>query len=158
VAKQSAGLLMLRIVSGTPQFLLAHPGGPYFVRKDEGTWTIPKGLIGPGESMEAAACREFAEETGFEAPSRDRLVPLGNVKQKGGKIVHAFAFFGDCDPARLSSNIFELEWPPRSGRLQRYAEIDRVEFFDAAAARAKILEAQRPFIDRALRVVRWERG
>ncbi|HWN68477.1 MAG TPA: NUDIX domain-containing protein [Haliangium sp.] len=145
----SAGLVMVRRGGGGIEILLAHPGGPFFRNRDDGAWTIPKGLVNPGEDLLAAACREFEEETGV--PVRDAtFAPLGSVRQKAGKLVHAWAFAGDCDPAALRSNTFEIEWPRRSGRLQVFPEIDRAAFFDPDTARRKILPAQEPFIDRAL--------
>jgi predicted NUDIX family NTP pyrophosphohydrolase len=128
--------------------LLVHPGGPFFARKDLGAWTIPKGLVEDGEELLDAARREFEEETGFSAAA-DEYFPLGSVRQKGGKIVHAWAFLGDCDPAGLTSNMFEFEWPPRSGKRASFPEADRAELFDLERARAKILPAQRELIDRA---------
>jgi predicted NUDIX family NTP pyrophosphohydrolase len=150
--KVSAGLLMCRRCDAQLEFLLAHPGGPFFASKDDGAWTIPKGLALPGEELLAAAIREFGEETGFAVPDGG-FEPLGEIKQKGGKVVHAWAFLGDCDPALLVSNEVMIEWPPRSRRRQAYPEIDRVAFFDADSARKKMLAAQTPFIDRALAVL-----
>ena len=126
--------------------LLAHPGGPFWQRRDDGAWTIPKGLIAEGETAEAAARREFAEELGIEAEGM--LVPLGTVKQRGGKEVEAFALESDFDPAGLRSNLFEMEWPPRSGRRQSFPEIDRVAWMDPVEARRKIIDGQRPLLDR----------
>ena len=146
----SAGVLLCRLRSGALEVLLAHPGGPFFARKDEGAWTIPKGLVDPGEAPLAAARREFTEETGFALPEDDAaFVSLGHVVQKSGKRVDAWALLGDCDPAALVSNTFEIEWPPRSGRRASFPEIDRVQWFPLAAARAKILAAQAPLLDRA---------
>jgi predicted NUDIX family NTP pyrophosphohydrolase len=145
----SAGLLLCRRARGGWEFLLAHPGGPFFARKDEGAWSIPKGLVDPDEDLLAAAQREFREETGFD-PSAARYLPLGEVRQKSGKVVHAWAFEGDCDPAALHSNSFALEWPPRSGRTQQVPEVDRVGFFEAGEAKRKLLAAQAELIDRAL--------
>ena len=140
---------MVRRTGGGIELLLAHPGGPFFRNRDDGAWTIPKGLVNPGEDLLAAACREFEEETGV--PVRDAtFAPLGSVRQKAGKLVHAWAFAGDCDPALLRSNTFEIEWPRHSGRLQVFPEIDRAAFFDPDTARRKILPAQAPFIDRSL--------
>ena len=145
----SAGLIMVRRVGGAIELLLVHPGGPYFRNKDDGAWTIPKGLVNPGEDLLAAACREFEEETGV--PVRDAtFTPLGHVRQKGGKVVHAWAFAGDCDPEAIRSNTYEVEWPPRSGRRQVFPEVDRAGFFDPDTARRKLLPAQSPFVDRAL--------
>ena len=120
-------------------------GGPYWANKDEGAWTVPKGLIEPGEEPLAAACREFAEETGF-LPAGP-YVALPPVRQAGGKIVEAFAVEGDADPAQLRSNVFRLEWPPRSGRVQEFAEIDRGTWFDGETARRKLVKAQGALVD-----------
>jgi len=143
---RSAGILLHRRREGALQVLLAHPGGPFWARRDDGGWTIPKGLVDAGESAEAAARREFLEELGAEAIGE--LVPLGSVRQRGGKHVEAFALEGDFDVAALRSNTFETEWPPRSGRMQTYPEIDRAAWMDLATARIKLLEAQRPLLDR----------
>lgn len=142
---RSAGLLMFRRKGDAVEVLLAHPGGPFWSRRDAAAWTLPKGEIGPGEEALAAARREFAEETGFA--SAPPFVPLGELKQKSGKRISAWAFEGDADPARLVSNEFEMEWPPRSGRTRRFPEIDRVEWFGLDAARAKLIAGQAPFID-----------
>lgn len=141
----SAGLLMYRIKDGAIQVLLAHPGGPYFRNKDDGDWSIPKGEPGPGEDLFVTAQREFEEETGLKPAGT--FVPLKPVKQKGGKIVHAWAFAGDCDPAAIHSNTFTMEWPPRSGQQQDFPEIDRAEFFDLDTARRKIKSGQVGLID-----------
>ena len=143
---RSAGILLYRHRDGTLEVLLAHPGGPFWARRDDGAWTIPKGLIDAGETPEAAARREFFEELGAEAVGT--LFPLGSVRQRGGKHVEAFALEGDFDVAALRSNTFETEWPPRSGRMQTYPEIDRAAWMDLATARIKLLEAQRPLLDR----------
>jgi predicted NUDIX family NTP pyrophosphohydrolase len=143
---RSAGILLYRRRSGRVEVLLAHPGGPFWVRRDDGAWTIPKGLIDAGETPEAAARREFCEELGAEATGA--LVPLGSVRQRGGKHVEAFALEGDFDVAALRSNTFETEWPPRSGQMNTYPEVDRAAWMDLAAARIKLLEAQRPLLDR----------
>jgi predicted NUDIX family NTP pyrophosphohydrolase len=146
----SAGLMMYRMREQRLEVLLAHPGGPYYARKEAGVWTIPKGLIDPGEDALAAAKREFAEETGFDpdglaGAGGARYVPLGAVKYKNHKIVRARAFAGECDPGAIVSNTFTIEWPRRSGRQLEVAEIDRAAFFDIPAARAAILPAQRRF-------------
>ena len=148
-SRTSAGLLMFRRSKGITEVLLAHPGGPYFLKKDNGAWTVPKGEVGDGEDFLVRARIEFEEELGIPAPSTVNLIELGSVKQKGGKIVHAWAFEGDC-PAKFAvvSNTFELEWPPRSGRMEQFPEIDRAEFFSLAKARVRIKEAQIPFLDR----------
>lgn len=130
------------------QFLLAHPGGPFFARRDDGVWSIPKGAVEAGEDNLTAALREFHEETGLTRPSGP-FESLGEVRQAGGKIVHAWAFFGDCNPSRLSSNTVEVEWPRGSGRAQRFPEVDRFAFFDATDAVRKLVAAQAAFIERA---------
>ena len=145
--KISAGLLMCRFREGELEFLLVHPGGPFFQNKDAGAWTIPKGETDPGEDPLAAAKREFEEELGF--PPEGAFIALTPVQQKGGKIVHAWAFRGDCDPAQIRSNTFTIEWPPRSGQQQEFPEVDRGAFFKLAAAREKINPAQAPLLDEA---------
>lgn len=147
----SAGLLMVRGQVHALEFFLAHPGGPFFRNKDLGAWTLPKGMVNPGEDLLAAACREFQEETSVVLTT-DRFVSLGHVRQGSGKIVHAWAFAGDCDPEAICSNTCEMEWPPRSGRRVVFPEIDRAAFYDLAMARRKILPAQGPFIERALAI------
>jgi predicted NUDIX family NTP pyrophosphohydrolase len=144
--RTSAGLLMYRCTGGALQVLLAHPGGTFWRNKDDGAWTLPKGEYEPTEDPLAAARREFAEETGFDAPGP--FLPLGEVKQKSGKRVVAWAFHGDCDPETLCSNSFEGEWPPRSGKRQSFPEIDRAQWFTLDEARVKILPAQRELLDR----------
>jgi predicted NUDIX family NTP pyrophosphohydrolase len=141
----SAGLMMFRVQNGQLQSLLVHPGGPFWKNKDLGAWTIPKGHLNNGEQPLEAAIREFQEETGLES-SRPYL-PLGQVKQRSGKIVHAWAFQGDCDPTTINSNTFELEWPPKSGLLRHFPEIDRAQFFSMDDARLKILPAQLHFLE-----------
>ena len=147
----SAGLLMYRIHDGKLQVLLAHPGGPNFKNKDELAWTIPKGEIEPGEDLLEAAKREFEEETGVTPTGP--FIALTPIKQKGGKIVHAWAFKGDCDPGRLVSNTFTMEWPPGSGRQTDFPEIDRADFFDVAAAKRRIKAGQEALIDELERMV-----
>jgi predicted NUDIX family NTP pyrophosphohydrolase len=146
-ARISSGILLYRRPGGRLQVLLAHPGGPFFTRKDEGYWTIPKGEVDPGEKLFDVGRREFQEETGQplpDGPSRE----LGSIVQKGGKIVHGWAVEGDLDPGAGASNTFELEWPPGSGRRQAFPEIDRVEWFEPGEARRHIKATQIPFIDR----------
>ena len=144
--KKSAGLLMYRHAGGVLQVLLAHPGGPFWRGKDEHAWTLPKGEYEDGEPALAAAQREFGEETGFAVTPP--FTSLGEVVQKSGKRITAWAFAGEGDPAALRCNSFEMEWPPRSGRMQSFPEIDRVEWFDLDTARQKINPAQRPLLDR----------
>jgi predicted NUDIX family NTP pyrophosphohydrolase len=147
----SAGLLMFRLRDGKLQVLLAHPGGPFFKNKDEGTWTIPKGEIEPGEDLLEAAKREFNEETGLTPMGP--FIALTTVRQKGGKIVHAWAFEGDCYPSAVVSNTFTLEWPPRSGRRMEFPEIDRADFFDVATAKRKIKSGQEALIEELEQIV-----
>ncbi|HEY7967887.1 MAG TPA: NUDIX domain-containing protein [Solirubrobacteraceae bacterium] len=158
--RQSAGILLFRHPAGggEPEVLLGHPGGPYFARKDDGCWSIPKGEPeAPGEDLLAVARREFAEEVGRPAPSEQpdggAPIPLGTVVQKGGKVVHAWAIEGDLDPATASSNSFELEWPPRSGRRESFPELDRVAWFAPSEARHRLKPAQTAFIDRLITAV-----
>ncbi len=140
---------MCRRGENEAEVLLVHPGGPYFRNKDEGAWTVPKGLVDDGEDLLDAAKREFSEETGLAVEATE-FVPLGEVKMKSGKRIHVWAFAGDCDPDAIESNTFEVEWPPRSGRMQTFPEVDRAGFFGRSAALDKILEAQKPLIERAL--------
>ena len=144
-AKRSAGLLLYRKRAGNLEVFLVHPGGPFWAKRDAGAWTIPKGEIGTDEAPLAAARRETAEETGF-APDGD-FVELPAVRQKAGKLVHAWAIEADCDPAQLRSNSFSMEWPPRSGRMTDFPEVDRGAWFGLAEARERLLEAQHPFLD-----------
>jgi predicted NUDIX family NTP pyrophosphohydrolase len=147
----AAGLLMYRLRDRGLEVLLAHPGGPYFANKDAGAWTIPKGEPDPGEDCDreegllAIAIREFEEETGMMP--HGVYVPLGSIKQKGGKVVHAWAFQGDCDPAACRSNLFTMEWPPKSGRQMEFPEMDRAEWFDLETARVKIKAGQGGLLD-----------
>ena len=152
MVKQSAGLLMYRFRQGEIQFLLAHPGGPFWQNKDLGAWTIPKGEVGLDEDVLLAAQREFREEVGFQPEGK--FLPLTPVKQKAGKMVQAWAFEGDCDPAFLKSNTFRMEWPPRSGIFRDFPEVDRVEFFELNQAKEKINPAQMPFLEEAARLAR----
>jgi predicted NUDIX family NTP pyrophosphohydrolase len=139
--------LLHRTREGKREVLLVHPGGPFWRKRDDGAWSIPKGEIEPGESAVEVARREFREELGAAAPDGD-LAPLGKVRQAGGKVVQAWAAAGDLDPERIESVTFEMEWPPRSGRRATFPEVDRAAWFDLDTARRKILEAQRTFIDR----------
>jgi predicted NUDIX family NTP pyrophosphohydrolase len=147
MASASAGMLMYRRTERGLEVLLAHPGGPYFVKKDLGGWTIPKGEPDPDEPIEAAAEREFTEETGL--PVTGERLALGEIRQKGGKTVHAWAFAGEIPPGFVpTSNDFEMEWPPRSGKRARFPEIDKAEMFPLELARQKINPAQAEFLDR----------
>ena len=139
----SAGLLVFRRKPDV-EVLLGHPGGPYWARKDAGAWSIPKGLVGPDGDLVAAAKRELAEETSFIADGP--LVALAPVRQKSGKIVHAFALEADFDLAQFASNSFEIEWPPRSGTRRAFPEIDRIGYFGVNEAMRKILTYQQPFL------------
>lgn len=132
--------------------LVAHPGGPYFRHKHVAAWTIPKGMVDEGEGLLEAARREFREETGF-SPESEKYLPLGEIRQRSGKRVHAWAFEGDCDPSRLNSNEFELEWPPRSGRHCRFPEVDEVRFVDLDEARRLLNKSQAAFVDRLIDVL-----
>jgi predicted NUDIX family NTP pyrophosphohydrolase len=143
--KTSAGLLMYRLTDDGIQVLLIHPGGPFWKNKDERAWSIPKGEVEPGEDLLAVAKREFEEELGFK-PSGD-FTQLTPVRQKGGKVVHAWAFEGDCDPSRITSNTFTIEWPPKSGRQMEFPEVDRAEFFDLETAKRKINPGQVPLLE-----------
>ncbi len=147
MTRTSAGVVLWRRRGGRLEVLLGHNGGPYFARKDEGHWTILKGEVEPDEDVAAVARREFAEETGHELPDGP-MRELGEIHQKGGKVVVAWAVEGDLDPDTAVSNTFEMEWPPRSGRTQTFPEIDRVTWFDLPEARGKIMAAQAPFLDR----------
>ena len=143
--KTSTGLLLYRRAPAGLQVLLVHPGGPFWQSKDLGAWSIPKGEIGPDEDPLAAARREFREETGFEASGP--AVPLGHLRQPGGKVVHAWALEGDAEPSELRSNTFSMEWPRGSGRFEAFPEVDRAEWFGLAEARRRILPGQAPFLD-----------
>jgi predicted NUDIX family NTP pyrophosphohydrolase len=131
------------------QVFLVHPGGPFWVKKDEGAWSVPKGEYAEGEQPLAAAQREFQEETGFAA--EPEFLELGVVKQAGGKLVNAWAFEGDCDPEKLISERFQIEWPPRSGRMVEFPEVDRGAWFSIPVARQRILKSQEPFLGMLLR-------
>jgi len=143
--KRSAGLLMYRRSCGSLEVLLVHPGGPFWMKKDLGAWSIPKGEYEAGEEPLAAAAREFEEETGLVA--KGPYTPLRSITQQGGKVVQAWAFEGDCDVESLKSTTFSLEWPPRSGRRQEFPEVDRGGWFSLEEARRRILPAQAALLD-----------
>jgi len=146
MAKRSAGLAMYRVRNGELEVLLVHPGGPFWAKKDEGAWFLPKGEVEDGEDELAAARREFEEETGLQPVGP--FFKLGSVKQKGGKTIAAWAFEGDCDPSAVHSNTFRMEWPPRSGKQREFPEVDRAAFFTLEAARAKMHPAEFEFLAR----------
>ena len=150
-AKRSAGVLLFRYSGEATEFLLVHPGGPFWVKKDAGAWTIPKGQIEEAEEPRACAIRELEEELG-PAPALDpeELIELGSIRQRAGKVVEAWAAEAEFDPASLDSNTFTLEWPPRSGKQVEFPEVDRAEWFGPEAAREKILPAQAELLDRLL--------
>jgi len=151
MTKRSAGVLMYRGSGPKLEFLLVHPGGPFWANKDDGAWSIPKGEYEDGEDPLACAIREFQEELGSSPVSGPtRVVNLGEIAQPSRKLVTAYAIEGDFDPATLTSNQFEMEWPPNSGRMQSFPEVDRAAWFTPEAARQKILPGQAPFIDRLL--------
>jgi predicted NUDIX family NTP pyrophosphohydrolase len=143
-ARVSAGIVLYRRRGDVLEVLLVHPGGPFWQRKDDGAWSLPKGEVEPGEALEAVARREFREETGHDAPAT--LVALAPVRQAGGKLVHPFAGEGDLDPADVRSNTFTMEWPPRSGAFRTFPEVDRAAWFDLPTAGVKVLAGQRPVL------------
>jgi predicted NUDIX family NTP pyrophosphohydrolase len=143
--KVSAGLLMYRVREGELEVLLAHPGGPFWKNRDAGAWTIPKGEIQEGEEPIAAARREFEEEIGLQP--QGEFIALQPITQKGGKIVHAWAFEGECDTTCIRSNTFQMEWPPRSGKFQTCPEVDRASFYGMVEAKQKINPAQVAFLE-----------
>lgn len=144
MAKTSAGLILYRMQSGQLEVLLVHPGGPFWGKKDEGAWFVPKGELNVGEEPLAGAKREFEEETGLKPEGE--FLALGNVKQKSGKTIVAWAFEGDCDPSSIKSNTFSIEWPPKSGRQQEFPEIDRAGFFTVPQAKAKMHPVEYPLV------------
>ena len=150
--KESAGLLVYRKRGNVLEFLLVHPGGPFWKNKDAGAWTIPKGEVGTGETPLETALREFKEELGFEASGP--FASLDSIKQKGGKIVHAWVCEADLDPSKIVSNTFQIEWPPHSGRMAEFPEIDRAEHFDFETAKSKINPAQIPFLEQVMRAAK----
>jgi len=147
MARVSAGLLLYRRDPVT-EVLLVHPGGPYWARKDAGAWSVPKGLVEPGEDELACAWREFREETGLEVPGAGREHDLGSFHLPSGKRLHVWAVEGDCDPAALRSNLFEMRWPPRSGPIAQFPEVDRGGWFGRAAALRQIAAGQRPVLEK----------
>ena len=144
--KHSAGLLLFREVAGDLEVLLVHPGGPFWANKDDAAWSIPKGEAEEGEDLLEAAKREFTEETGAAAPAHD-CVPLDPVRQPSGKIVHVWAVRGDFDVATLRSNVFTMEWPPKSGRQEQFVEVDRAAWFSVGTAKQKLIQGQRPILN-----------
>lgn len=144
MAKTSAGLILYRMQSGQLEVLLVHPGGPFWGKKDEGAWFVPKGELNVGEEPLAGAKREFEEETGLKPEGE--FLALGSVKQKSGKTIVAWAFEGDCDPSSIKSNTFSIEWPPKSGRQQEFPEIDRAGFFTVPQAKAKMHPVEYPLV------------
>ena len=154
--KQAAGILLYRQTTRGLEVLLAHPGGPLWARKDLGAWTIPKGQFGDDESALEAARREFEEEMG--SPASGEFVELGSIRQPSGKIVHAFTAAADFDVSTVKSNLFTLEWPPRSGKIGQFPEIDRAEWFVVEEARKRILKGQEPFLDRLLTLLKSTAG
>lgn len=149
--KRSAGLLVYRRRPGACEVLLVHPGGPFWQSKDLGAWSIPKGEFVPDEDPLAAAQREFAEETGIEMSGA--FLPLAPITQPGGKTIDAWAVEGNCDPATIRSNTFAIEWPPHSGRMQEFPEIDRAGWFAIEEARGRITKGQRGFLDQLRRLL-----
>ncbi len=144
---RSAGILLFRRTNGSTEVLIAHMGGPFWARKDDGAWSIPKGETEPGEDDVAAARREFQEELGLPVPGGD-LTPLGDAKQSGGKVVAVWALEGDLDPGAVRPGTFEMEWPRGSGRTREFPEVDRVAWFAVEPARDKLVSGQRTFLDR----------
>jgi predicted NUDIX family NTP pyrophosphohydrolase len=158
VAAKSAGLLLYRRPpDGGPEVLIAHPGGPFWARRDEGAWSVPKGEYGDGDDPLAAAYREFREETGLDPPRAEPLA-LGELRQPGGKRVTVWALEGDLDVTHAVSNTFELEWPRGSGSVREFPEVDRVEWVGVDLARTKLLKGQVPFLDRLVAALSAERG
>jgi predicted NUDIX family NTP pyrophosphohydrolase len=140
--------LLYRRRGADTEVFLVHPGGPWWAKKDDGAWSVPKGLVDPGEDQLAAARREFQEETGFDAPAAGGERDLGTHRQPSGKRLHVWAVEGDCDPAQLRSNHFEMEWPPRSGRSAQFPEVDRGAWFDSTQALTKVSAGQRAMLEK----------
>ena len=154
--KRSAGLLVFRRVSGEPEVLLVHPGGPYWAKKDDGSWSLPNGEYEPDEDPLEVAFREFREELGADPPEGQDPIFLGEVRQPGGKLVSAWALPGDLNIETVVSNTFSMEWPPRSGRTAEFPEVDRAGWFDLETARRKLLAGQLGLLDRFAEL--WESG
>ena len=152
MAKKSAGLLMYRHRRGVLGVFLVHPGGPFWQKKDAGSWSIPKGEYMPGEDPLEVAEREFKEETSFKASGE--FIPLTPRKQPSGKIITAWAFEGDCDASAIKSNTFLMEWPPRSGRQQEFPEVDRAGWFSISVAKEKIIKGQSDFLDELTQILK----
>ncbi|MBS1529048.1 MAG: NUDIX domain-containing protein [Bacteroidetes bacterium] len=151
MSKQSAGILLYRVRHNHLQVFLIHPGGPFFRNKDNGAWSIPKGEFGNGEDALAAAKREFEEETGQKI--NGHFIPLDPITQKSGKKVFCWAVEGDIDPEAIASNLFEIEWPPKSGKTQTFPEVDQATWFDVETAKAKINEAQAKLLDSLAKLI-----
>jgi predicted NUDIX family NTP pyrophosphohydrolase len=149
--KESAGIVLYRYCDSKLEVFLVHPGGPFWKNKDAGAWSIPKGEFEPGENPLEAAKREFHEETGYSLDGS--FIPLRPVRQPGGKVVHAWALEGDCEAESIASNSFTMEWPPRSGRLQEFLEVDRAGWFSVEPARKKILKGQLMLLDELQRIL-----
>ena len=152
MTKHSAGLLMYRFREGVLEAFLVHPGGPFWAKKDLGAWSIPKGEYNPDEDALAAARREFTEETGF--PAEGEFIPLAPLKQPSGKLIQAWAFDGDCNPAAVRSNTFTMEWPPRSGTTKKFPEIDRAGWFTLEEAKVKIIKGQAGFLEELAKIMK----
>jgi predicted NUDIX family NTP pyrophosphohydrolase len=144
----SAGILLYRRSGSGTEVFLVHPGGPYWAAKDEGAWSVPKGLVDASEDELACARREFREETGFDVPASGAELSLGSFRLPSGKRLHVWALEGNCDPAALRSNLFDMEWPPRSGRTAQFPEADRGGWFDESAALRKVAPGQRPVLEK----------
>jgi predicted NUDIX family NTP pyrophosphohydrolase len=158
VVARSAGLLLYRVTgAGVAEVLIAHPGGPFWARKDDGVWSVPKGEYNPEDDALATAYREFREETGHDAPAGEPI-PLGEVRQPSGKRVTAWAIEGELDVADMTSNTFEMEWPRGSGTLREFPEVDRLEWLPVARARTKLLKGQVPLLDRLMDAIGQKRG
>ena len=154
--KQSAGILVYRQLPADLEVLLVHPGGPFWAKKDDGAWFIPKGELEPGEEPLAAALREFQEELGMPPPAGDPAA-LGSAKNKGGKLIHAWALAGDLELGAFKSNTFSLEWPPKSGKSREFPEVDRAQYFGIEQALVKMHPAELPFVQRLLEALRTNR-